>query len=113
MQPLFRTASTSVPQFLLRQLGIDRLLDVPDVRAAAEIPVDEAVHVADLEFDRRPDVVEPDDPGEIVHDFQAPLDTAPMVVRHFEHEKLVKNISVHNHAFVWYCFRGHPSAAPV
>ena len=80
----------------LRQLGVQSFLDVADVRPAPEIPVDEIIHVPELEFDGGADIVEADNFREIVDDFQAAFQLAPMVVRHLEDKQFIKKIAV-NH----------------
>ena len=55
-------------QTLPRHLRVERLLDVADVGAVAEILVNEGIDVAELQLDRGMDVVEAHDPREIADD---------------------------------------------
>lgn len=61
-------------------MGINGLLDIADIAAIAKILMNEIIDVTKLQFDRRPHIICPDDFSEIVNDFQAALDLAPMVV---------------------------------
>jgi hypothetical protein len=56
--------------------------------------VDEIIHVAKLELDRRPHVIEPHDPRVLAYDFKAAIHVPPVVVGHFKDEEVLKEIAV-------------------
>jgi hypothetical protein len=58
--------------------------------------MDEVGDVAELQLDHGTDVVETDDLGEFLDDFESALDTAEMVVGQLQHEEVFKYVIV-NH----------------
>ena len=84
------------PKLVPTHLRVDRLFDVAHVGAAAMVAMDEAVDVAELQLDRRVDVVEADHPPEIADDLQPALELAPMVVRQLEYEQVAENRVLHS-----------------
>ena len=89
--------------FLLGKLRIERFLDVTDIGAANIVPVNEGVHVAELQLDGGAHVVETHHLGEGIDDFQSPVEPSPMVVGHFQHEKVFENIAIDHGWFTQAC----------
>jgi hypothetical protein len=52
-----------------------------------------------LQLDGRSDAVVTNNFRKIVDNPLAPIQTAPMIIRHFENEKVFKEISVNGHGF--------------
>src|ERR1035438_5805426 len=75
----------------------ERFRDIPEVLTIDEIPVNERVDVAELQFDGRSNVVESNHLRKFRDDLQSTFQTAEMVVGQLKHEQLLKNILV-NHA---------------
>ena len=65
---------------------IERFLDVADIVAVAKIPVDEAVNVAQLQFDGGAHIVEAHNLRIVTDDLQAALKVSQVVIGHFEDE---------------------------
>lgn len=80
--------------FTAAEGGVLGLFDIPQIGIAAILGVDEGVHVAELEFDRRPDVVVAEDGGMVADDLEPALDLAPVVVGQFEDEEVLEQIAV-------------------
>ena len=56
--------------------------------------MDEGIHIAELELDRRPYVVEAHDGGVVADDFEPAVKPAPVVVRHLEDEQVFEQVAV-------------------
>ena len=80
---------------LVGQPGVERLLDVADVVAVAEVLVDEVVHVTELQLDGGAHVVEAHDPRVVRDDLEAALDAAPVVVRQLQDEQIFEDVAIH------------------
>ena len=65
--------------------------------ALPEVPVDEVLHVAQLEFDGRADIVEADDARIGRDDVEAALHAARMVVGELQDEEIFEDVAVHMH----------------
>jgi hypothetical protein len=57
--------------------------------------VDECVSIAKLEFDRSPDVVEPDNAGMLFGNLESAFEASQVVVGHFQNEQVFKYVAVH------------------
>ena len=79
-------ACTMVTKSSGLQARVERLLDVADVVALAEVLVDEAVDVAQLQFDGGTHVVEAHNLSVVTDDLQAALEIAQVIIRHFQYE---------------------------
>jgi hypothetical protein len=56
----------------------------------------ELADVAELQLDHRAHVIEANDLGKFLNDFQSPFDAAKMVVGKLQNEQILKNI-IFNH----------------
>ena len=63
--------------------------------AVAEVLVDEAVEIAELQLDGGAHVVEPHDPAVLADDLQPALEAALVIVGHLQHEEIFEDVSVH------------------
>jgi hypothetical protein len=82
---------------LARHFGVNSLLDVSNIFTLNVIFVDERIHVAKLQLDRRSDAVITNDFRKVVNNPFAPIQTTPVIVCHFEDEKVFKEISINGH----------------
>ncbi len=73
-------------EVLRLEARVERFLDVADIVAVTKIPVDEAVNVAQLQFDGGAHIVEAYDLRIVADDLQAALKVSQVVVGHFENE---------------------------
>ena len=68
------------------EASVERFLDVADIVTVAKIPVDEAVNIAQLQFDGSAHVVEANHLRIVADDLQTALNVAQVVIGHFENE---------------------------
>ena len=80
------------------QPGVERLLDVAKILAINEVFMDESVHVAELQLDGRPDVIESNHLGERIDDLKAAFEAAEMVIGHFQHKQVFENVTIDHSA---------------
>ena len=81
-------------EVIAAEAGVFGLLDVAQFGVAAILGVDEGIHLAELELDRRPDVVVADDGGMVADDLEPALDAAPVVVGQFQDEEVLEQIAI-------------------
>ena len=72
------------------QLGVFGFLDVAEILIAFELRMDELIDVAELQFDRRFDVVVANDYRMVVNDLKSALEAAPVIVGEFERKRFSK-----------------------
>ena len=78
-------------QFRLGQPCALGLRNITYVLAAFEALMDKTVHIAKLEFDRCPDIIESHHLGIIINDLQPAFQPPPMVIGQFQHEQIFEN----------------------